>query len=166
MGKYNILIGDITSDEILKDHDLIINPTNPYMLNGSGVAGAIFAKAGKNELEEYTSTHYKEKMKVGEIRITPGFNLGMDIMFVQGPKFYEYPNPIEKLTETYKNLLNVLKEDKYTNILLPSLGTGIYGYKHEDVGNIVKELLTDFVKNNDINIDLVLFHKEDKEYYK
>lgn len=77
MGKFNILVGDITSDAILKGHDLIINPTNPYMLYGSGVCGAIFDKAGKKELEEYTTSHYNNKMEVGEIRITPGFNLGM-----------------------------------------------------------------------------------------
>ena len=165
MGKYNVLVGDITSDEILKDHDLIINPTNPYMLNGSGVCGAIFDKAGKKELEEYTTSHYKNKMEVGEIRITPGFNLGMDIMFVQGPKFYDYPNPIDKLIETYQILLNALKMDKYTNILLPSLGTGIYGYHHEDVGKLVNELLTSFVKDNNINIDFVLFNLDDKKYY-
>lgn len=37
MGRYKILVGDITSDEILKGHDLIINPMNPQM-----VAGQVF----------------------------------------------------------------------------------------------------------------------------
>ncbi len=166
MGKYNVLVGDITSDDILKGHDLIINPTNPYMLNGSGVAGAIFDKAGKEELERYTTTHYKDKMKVGDIRITPGFNLGIPIMFVQGPKYYDYPDPILELTKTYQIMLNEIKKYNYKNILLPSLGTGIYGYKHEDVGNIVKDLLTEFVKDNDINIDLVIYKEEDSKYYK
>ena len=36
MGKMNILIGDITSDEILKNHDCIVNPTNPAMRMGMG----------------------------------------------------------------------------------------------------------------------------------
>ena len=67
MGKFNILIGDITSDEILKGHDLIINPTNPYMLYGSGVCGAIFDKAGKKELEEYTTSHYKNKRNLRKV---------------------------------------------------------------------------------------------------
>ena len=177
MGKLSIIVGDITSDEILKDHDLIVNPTNPAMLCGSGVCGAIFKKAGVDELENYTQTHFninrfssdnyheENMMKVGEVRITPGFNLGMDIMFVQGPRYFDYRDPIHKLTETYQNLLNEIKKNNYTNILIPSLGTGVYGFKHEEVGPIVKELLTNFVKDNDINIDLVLYKDDDKKYY-
>ena len=177
MGKYNILIGDIVSDSILKNHDLIINPTNPAMLCGSGVCGAIFKKAGVDELENYTQTHFninrfssdnyheENMMKVGDVRITPGFNLGMDIMFVQGPRYFDYRDPIHKLIETYQNLLNELNKNNYTNILLPSLGTGIYGFKHEDVGKEVTKLIKEFVNDNDINIDLVLLHEEDKIYY-
>ena len=93
MGRLRVIVGNIVSDEILKGHDLIINPTNPYMLSGGGVCGAIFEKAGKDELEEYTQQEFDNSMKIGEIRITPGFNLTMDIMFVQGPKQWEVQNP-------------------------------------------------------------------------
>lgn len=54
MGRYRVLVGDITSDSILKGHDLIINPTNPQMVAGAGVSGAIFKKAGVDRLEDYT----------------------------------------------------------------------------------------------------------------
>ena len=60
MGKFRIIIGDITSDEILVNHDLIINPTNPQMVAGAGVSGAIFKKAGVDILEKYTQEHYKK----------------------------------------------------------------------------------------------------------
>ena len=56
--KFRILIGDITSDDILFGHDLIINPTNPAMVCGGGVSGAIFHKAGVNELESYTQEKF------------------------------------------------------------------------------------------------------------
>ena len=177
MGKYNILIGNIVSDEILKGHDLIVNSSNPAMLAGSGVCGEIFKKAGVDELENYTQTHYninrfsydnyheENMMKVGDIRITPGFNLNMDIMFVQGPKKYQYSDPLTVLLDTYKNMLNELKKNNYKNILLPSLGTGVHGYTHEEIGKEVSNLLKEFVKNTDINIDLVLFEEENKVYY-
>ena len=29
LGKLQILVGDITNDDILKDHDAIVNATNP-----------------------------------------------------------------------------------------------------------------------------------------
>ena len=176
MGKLRIIIGDITSDEILNNHDLIVNPTNPQMVAGSGVSGAIFKKAGVDILEKYTQEHYdinyfsnnykKENiMNVGDVRITPGFNLNMDIMFVQGPKKWEYDNPMELLLFTYKNMLNQIHEKQYKNVLIPSLGTGVYGFEHSEVGNKIKKLIDNYIKDKDINIDLVLYNESNKQYY-
>ncbi len=164
MGTFKILTGDITSDEILKDHDLIVNPTNPYMLYGGGVCGAIFRKAGINELENFTKNNFNTSMKITEVRITPGFNLNMDIMFVQGPKVTDN-NSKELLIKTYKNMLNEINKNNYKNIIIPSLGTGIYGFKHEDVGKLVCNLLNNYIKDKDINIDLVLYNESNKKYY-
>ena len=176
MGKYRILIGDITSDKILKEHDLIINPTNPQMVAGAGVSGAIFKKAGVDKLENYTQRKYNINyftdnyiidniMKVGEVRITPGFNLDMDIMFVQGPKAWEFDNSEKILFNVYSNMLNEIYKMNYKNILLPSLGTGDYGFEHRLIGKRVSKIINDFVNNKDINIDLVLYDEKDKMYY-
>ena len=165
MGKLKILIGDITSDEILKGHDAIVNATNPAMMHGGGVCGAIFDKAGTKELEAYIKENFKTLMQVGEVRITPGFNLGMDIIFAQGPKYYDYDNPLKVLQTTYLNLLNEINRNNYKNILLPSLGTGIYGFNHEEVGKMVVSTITEFIKDKEINIDLVLYLEKDKKYY-
>ena len=171
-----IFIGDITSNSILAGHDLIVNPTNPAMVCGGGVSGAIFHKAGVDQLEQYTQDtfdihylkdNYKEEnlMKVGDIRITPGFNLGMDIMFVQGPKKWECSNSLEILMQVYEKLLNVAYEKGYRNILLPSLGTGSYGFSHEEVGQLVAKSISEFAKNKDIKVDLVLNNQKDLCYY-
>ena len=176
MGKFQIIIGDITSDKILNNHDLIVNPTNPQMVAGAGVSGAIFKKAGVDILEKYTQKHYninyfsdnykpENIMKIGETRITPGFDINMDIMFVQGPREWEHNNPLELLKETYNNMLKNISNNGYKNVLIPSLGTGDYGFKHSDVGKIVKELLNNYVIDKDINIDLVLYNESDKQYY-
>ena len=105
-------------------------------------------------------------MKIGEIRITPGFNLGMDIMFVQGPRFWDYNNAYELLFQTYENMLSEIKNNNYKNVLVPSLGTGSYGFIHENVGHDVYTCLNEFVKNNDINITLVLGDASVVQYYK
>ena len=177
MGNLNIVVGNIVDDKILEGHDLIINATNPQMIAGGGIAGAIFWKAGVEELENYTQTKYNINyfednynkdniMKIGEIRITPGFNLGMDIMFVQGPRFWEHNNAYELLFKTYKNMLSEIKNNNYKNVLVPSLGTGSYGFIHENVGHDVYTCLNEFVKNNDINITLVLGDESVVQYYK
>lgn len=119
MGKFRIIIGDITLDEILDNHDLIVNPTNPQMV--AGVSGAIFKKVGVDVLEKYTQEHYninyfsnnynKENiMNNGDVRITPGFNLNMYIMFAQGLKQWEHDNSIELLKSTYNSMLNQIFE--------------------------------------------------------
>ncbi len=175
MGKLNIIVGNIVNDELLKGHDLIINPTNPRMVCGAGVSQAIFHKAGVDELENYTQQKYNisyftedNLMKVGEIRITPGFNLGLDIMFVQGPKAYDYEYNAAKdlLLETYKNMVNEACFNGYKNILCPSLGTGSYYFKHEDIGRDVVIYLRNLIKDKDINIDLVLYDERVKQFYK
>jgi len=174
MGKLNIIVGDIVSDELLETHDLIINPTNPRMVCGMGISQAIFHKAGVDELESYTAKKYNisyfttdNLMEVGEIRITPGFNLGLDIMFVQGPKAYDYEYNIAKnlLLETYKNMVNEVYSKGYKNILCPSLGTGSYYFKHEEIGKDVVRHLNNLIKNKNINIDLVIYKEQDKQFY-
>ena len=165
LGSLQILVGDITSNNILEGHDAIVNATNPAMMHGGGVCGAIFDKAGSRELTNYIKNNFSTNMVVGEIRITPGFKIGMDIIFAQGPKYYECDFPIEELKKTYLNLLDTIKSNNYKNVLLPSLGTGIYGYKHSDVGKMVVDTLSEYIKDTDINIDLVLYFEKDKKYY-
>lgn len=165
LGSLQILVGDITSNNILEGHDAIVNATNPAMMHGGGVCGAIFDKAGSTLLSDYIKNNFSTNMVVGEMRITPGFKIGMDIIFAQGPKYYECDNPIDELKKTYLNLLDTIKNSNYKNVLLPSLGTGIYGYKHEDVGKMVVDTINEYIKDTDINIDLVLYFEKDKKYY-
>ena len=165
LGSLQILVGDITSNNILEGHDAIVNATNPAMMHGGGVCGAIFDKAGSRELTNYIKNNFSTNMVVGEMRITPGFKIGMDIIFAQGPKYYECDFPIEELKKTYLNLLDTIKNNNYKNVLLPSLGTGIYGFKHGDVGKMVVDTINEYIKDTDINIDLVLYLEKDKKYY-
>ena len=134
-------------------------------MHGGGVCGAIFDKAGSTLLSNYIKNNFSTNMLVGEMRITPGFNLGMDIIFAQGPKYYECDNPIDELKKTYLNLLDTIKNNNYKYVLLPSLGTGIYGFKHGDVGKMVVDTINEYIKDTDINIDLVLYLEKDKKYY-
>lgn len=165
LGSLQILVGDITSNNILEGHDAIVNATNPAMMHGGGVCGAIFDKAGSTLLSNYIKNNFSTNMLVGEMRITPGFKIGMDIIFAQGPKYYECDNPIDELKKTYLNLLDTIKNNNYKNVLLPSLGTGIYGFKHGDVGKMVVDTINEYIKDTDINIDLVLYLEKDKKYY-
>lgn len=151
MGKLYLICGDYILNSI--NMDAIVNAQNKYMQNGSGICGAVYRASG-TKLLEYCQNKYKENMINGEVRITPGFNLPMDIIHVLAPKYYEEINPINSLMDCYDNLLLSIKENEYKKVLIPSLGTGIHGYKHEDVVKPLMNLLIDFCKFNDIEIYL------------
>lgn len=149
MGKLYFTCGDYISNS--KGMDAIVNATNKYMAYGSGICGAIYNASGF-ELEEFCKNNYHEYMKNGEVRITSGFKLPMDIIHVLAPKFYEESDPINALMDCYDNLLQEIKIKGYKKVLLCSLGTGIHGYKHEDVAIPLINLLSGFCKLNDVEI--------------
>ena len=151
MGKLYLTCGDFILNS--NNMDAIVNAQNKYMQYGSGICGVI-CRASGNELIEYCQNTYKEYMVNGEVRITPGFNLPMDIIHVLAPKYYEEIDPINSLMDCYNNLLLSVKENGYKKVLIPSLGTGIHGYKHEDVVKPLINLLMGFCKMNDVEIYL------------
>ena len=173
--QFQILIGNIVDEAILNGKDIIVNPTNPRMVCGAGVSQVIFKKTGVDILENYTQqkydiSYYHENnlMQVGEIRITPGFNLGIDIMFAQGPRSYDYNSKEEALNallQTYRNIIDEAVNNNYKNLLCPSLGTGSYCFDHKEIGKIVKETITAYLQEKELNFYLVLYADTDKRYY-
>ncbi len=166
MGEFVIKVGNIVDDELLKNADAIVCPTNPMMKLGSGACGAIFRKAGGQVLEEYTErtfgTSYdtpENAMKPTEIRITPGFQIPCDIIFAQGVKVWNcksYDDALRLFIKTYENLLTCITQRGYKRILLPALGTGHYGFTHENTARIVKRLLTEYIKTHDVTLVFVV----------
>jgi|GEM_PF-3026270 len=163
MGKLNIIYGNILDN--LDNKDLIVNSANKYMTHGSGVCGAIYKKANKELLEEYCRNNFTDNMKVNEVRITPGFNLGIDILHIYCPKAYENNNSINDLIDSYIYTFISAEEKGYKSIVSVSLGTGVHGYKHSDIANNVVSMLNDLVYRFDINFTLVLPNEEVKKLY-
>lgn len=164
MGKLNIVSGNIF--DYLDNKDLIVNSANQYMIYGSGVCGAIYKMADKDLLEKYCKKYFKDNMKVNEIRFTPGFNIGIDILHIYCPKYYQSEDPINELLESYSNIFISAKEKDYKNIISVSIGTGVHGYKHNDIGKIVVNKLEILVKKYDIDFTLVLPNEEIMLLYK
>ncbi|NCC71588.1 hypothetical protein EOM09_08510 [bacterium] len=158
MGKLNILYGNIF--DYLEGMDAIVNSNNQYMIYGSGICGQIYKRAGKEKLEEYCKTNFKDNMKINEVRITPGFDLGIDIIHIYCPKAYESKEPLKELLESYENIFKIAKEKDYKNVICPSLGTGIHGYKEKEIIDEVLEKLKSLIKNTKINFNLIIFRKE------
>lgn len=163
MGKLTIVSGNIL--EYLNNKDLIVNSANKYMSYGSGVCGVIYKHANKVLLEKYCHEHYQNHMKVNEVRFTPGFDLGMDILHIYCLKYYESKEPLKELMESYNNIFMWAKKKGYRSIISVSLGTGVHGYKHDDIAKDLVIRLNKLVKEYDIDFTLVLPSKEIKEMY-
>ena len=82
---------------------------------------------------EYCKNAYRNLMEVCEVRVTPGFNLNMDIIHVLTPIYQETKEPINKLIKAYNNVLDIIKNNNYKKVIIPSLGAGISGYSHAEV---------------------------------
>lgn len=163
MGRLKIVSGNIL--DCLDNKDLIVNSANKYMICGSGFCGAIYKMADKDLLENYCKSNYKEYMAVNEIRFSPGFNLGIDILHICSPKYYESKEPLKDLLESYNNIFIEAKKKCYKSIVSISLGSGINGYKHKDIAISVVNKLNELVKVYDIDFMLVLPSQEIKEMY-
>lgn len=166
MAKLNIVSGNIF--DYLEGKDLIVNSANQYMICGSGVCVAIYKKANKELLEDYCKQHYKDNMKLNEVRFSPGFDLGIDILHIYCPKYYEYKDhrlAIDDLLESYYQIVTKAKTNMYKSIVNVSLGTGVHGYKYNDVAKRIIELLNYLVLKYNIDFTLVLPNEEIKELY-
>ena len=105
-------------------------------------------------------------MLVNEIRITRGFALVRSIIHIYPPIYIEEEQPLEKLKECYLNLFDVIKQEHYTSVIIPSLATGFHGYSHEEVAEMVIMLLKEFCnENKDVNIIFNLYDEETKSIY-
>ena len=177
MGNLIVIHGNIVDDAILKLGDAIVLPTNPMMRCGAGVSGAIFKKAGVDQLEHYTEKAFgisyydmtrKNEMKPTEVRVTPGFALPCDIIFAQGPKAYEYENfedALNLLLQTYQNIIHTTMARGYKSILLPALGTGSYGFTHVDTAQRVIHLLKTMLQGNELTVYFVVYEKDSINLY-
>ena len=163
MAELNIVSGNIF--DYLDNKDLIVNSANQYMIYGSGVCGTIYKNANKELLKDYCKQHYREYMNVNEVRIKPGFDLGIDILHIYCPKYYEMKSPLQDLLESYNNIFLSAKKKSYKSIVSVSLGTGVHGYKHNDIAKDIVVRLNELVKEYDIDFTLVLPSEETKEIY-
>ncbi len=163
MSKLSVVSGNILG--YLEGKDLIVNSANKYMSYGSGVCGAIYKMADKDLLEDYCKNNFKEYMKVNEIRFSPGFNLGLDILHIYCPKYFESKEPLKELLESYNNIFVGAKKKGYKSIVSVSLGCGVNGYKHNDIAFSVVNKLKELVNKYNIDFMLVLPSEEIKEIY-
>ena len=107
--------------------DVIVNAANKYLLAGDGVCGAIFQKAGYEQLTEACS-RIPTPLEDGDAVITPAFELtnAKYIIHAVGPNFSLIPNHFDTLMNAYYHSLELAKEYQLHSIAFPLISSGIY----------------------------------------
>lgn len=161
---YNIEVkqSDITDLNV----DAIVNAANSRLLEGGGVCGAIFRKAGSTELTNACSEI--GGCKTGNAVITPGFNLEAKyIIHAVGPIWQGGDNnEAELLYNTYIQSLILAKENCCHSIAFPVISSGIYGYPKNEAWEIAIQACKDFINDNkdySLNILFAVLGDESKE---
>lgn len=154
---FQIIRNDITKVKA----DAIVNTANPNVAVGGGVDSAIYKAAGKDKLLEA-----RKKIGVlmpGEAAITDAFALDAKyIIHVSGPWWTDGSKGEEAcLRACYEKALQLAKDYGCKSIAFPLLATGTYGFPKELGIQIAVDTFTAFLEDNDIEITLVVFGRED-----
>jgi O-acetyl-ADP-ribose deacetylase (regulator of RNase III) len=120
------------------------------------VCGAIFRKAGRDELAD--ACFEIGGCETGNAVITQGFNLSARyVIHAVGP-VWEGGNSSEAelLYDAYKNSLILAKENGYRSIGFPLISSGIYGYPKDSAWEIAVRSCRDFINDNsDYHINII-----------
>jgi len=129
--RLKIVVGDITDLDV----DAIVNAANTSLLGGGGVDGAIHRAAG-HELYEFCKK--LGGCKVGEAKITPGFNLpAKHVIHTVGPVWQGgNRNEDELLANCYRNSFAVALGAGVRTIAFPAISTGVYRFPHDRAAEI------------------------------
>jgi len=124
MSKIKLINGSCIDQEV----DAVVNAANDGLWAGGGICGAIFNKAGMNELTN-ACKKYKTPLRDGDAVITPAFNItnAKVIIHAVGPNFSVTPKAFNELFKAYYNSLIVLKDYGYHSISFPLISSGIFG---------------------------------------
>ena len=148
------------------DVDAIVNAANSGLLEGGGVCGAIFRKAGSQKLAEACSKI--GGCRTGEAVITPGFGLKAKyVIHAVGPIWNGgSENEAELLYGAYENSLILAMQNDCHSIGFPVISSGIYGYPKEEAWNVAVSACSDFINANldyEISMVFAVLSDESKE---
>ncbi len=163
-GKITVMHGDIIGLAV----DAIVNAANSSLLGGGGVDGAIHRAGGPKILEECREIIAKQgSCRVGEAVITTGGNLPVKyVIHTVGPVWKGGKHQeAEKLSNCYRNSLELAVKHGIETIAFPNISTGVFGYPKAKAAEIAVNTVKEYLKRND-KLEKVYFVCFDEENFK
>ncbi|BDC35428.1 MAG: O-acetyl-ADP-ribose deacetylase [Candidatus Methanoliparum thermophilum] len=159
--------GDITNEKV----DAIVNAANSSLMGGGGVDGAIHRRGGRKILEEC-----KEIVKnlpgrflpSGKAVITSGGDLDARyVIHTVGPIWRGGKDrEAETLRKCYISSLELGKNKGLKELSFPSISTGAFGYPIDLAAEVAINAVADFLKDNEMIVNFVLFDDRTFNAYK
>lgn len=138
------------------DIDCIVNAANEYLREGSGVCGAIFAAADREQLRaECSSIGHCD---TGSAVITSGCGTRAKyIIHAVGPVWHGgCSGEPEALYGAYRSSLELARDNDITSIAFPLISSGIFGYPKDQAWDVAIRACREFGSDNaDRNMDIV-----------
>lgn len=163
LDKIEIIKGDIT--KIMTD--AVVNAANSSLLGGGGVDGAIHRAGGPRILEDCRKIVAKQGgCNVGQAVITSAGNLpARYVIHTVGPVWNGgNRDEAQKLSDCYKNSLQLAVENGCKTIAFPAVSTGVYGYPKKAAAEIALKTVFDFLKENPTLEKVRLVSFDDENY--
>ena len=136
----------------------IVNPTDRFCSGGGSIDAKIHNLCGI-KLKEQLIT--KIPLNTSEAIITDAFNMNCEkIIHVVGPRWEDdYEIKLKQLMLTYKNALELAKENNIQSIAIPLISTGTFKFPKELGLKIATDMITSFLLKEEMEVYLVVFDK-------
>lgn len=154
---FKIVRNDITK----MNTEAVVNTANERAVVDTGCDSSIYAAAGYDELLAYRREHIGD-VPVGEVFITPGFNLNSEyIIHAVSPLYIDGESgEEEKLRNCYRKALSLADEKGIRSIAFPLISTGGFGYPKEEGMRIALDEIKAFLEDHRMMIYLVVFDEK------
>ena len=140
--------------------DAIVLPANEQLLQGRGTSRAIYLAAGEEKLTE--ACRKIGHCPVGSAVMTDGFDLPVKaIIHAACPRWQDgnHQEP-QLLYSAYQKSLELAADAGFESIAFPLLSAGSYGYPKAGALNVANHAITDFLMDQDMEVQLVFYDSE------
>lgn len=143
---------DITTLKV----DAIVNAANTALAPGGGVCGAIFAAAGKRELEQ--ACRKLGGCPTGQAVFTEGFALPAKYVIHTAGPIWRGGGEGEAtlLKDCYENALHLALKLGCRSVAFPLISAGIYGYPLQEALSIALSAMEDFLTEHPMDLLLAV----------